>query len=149
MPFPFQVMSSAYPFLVTQVQSAPTLGRCHCQLCAKLGTRSVIKRYSRGVRGYLVHMQEKQTLNCYILCICSHIKRKCFICLQELVSEGPVPWVSKNSVTFVAEQVSHHPPSKLQSSSAACTYTPVMKSFASGATSPPHTLLCVTSLYLE
>uniref|UniRef100_A0A2I3S0R0 Oxysterol-binding protein n=1 Tax=Pan troglodytes TaxID=9598 RepID=A0A2I3S0R0_PANTR len=28
----------------------------------------------------------------------------------ELVSEGPVPWVSKNSVTFVAEQVSHHPP---------------------------------------
>ncbi|KAK7814485.1 hypothetical protein U0070_008853, partial [Myodes glareolus] len=30
--------------------------------------------------------------------------------LHELVSEGPVPWVSKNSVTFVAEQVSHHPP---------------------------------------
>ncbi|KAM6218314.1 oxysterol-binding protein-related protein 9 isoform 2-T2 [Rhynchocyon petersi] len=29
---------------------------------------------------------------------------------SELVSEGPVPWVSKNSVTFVAEQVSHHPP---------------------------------------
>ncbi|KAB0349262.1 hypothetical protein FD754_014119 [Muntiacus muntjak] len=28
----------------------------------------------------------------------------------ELVSEGPVPWVSKNSITFVAEQVSHHPP---------------------------------------
>lgn len=32
---------------------------------------------------------------------------------QEPVSEGPVPWVSKSSVTFVAEQVSHHPPSKL------------------------------------
>ena len=28
----------------------------------------------------------------------------------ELVSEGPVPRISKNSVTFVAEQVSHHPP---------------------------------------
>ncbi|XP_072722489.1 oxysterol-binding protein-related protein 9 isoform X2 [Mycteria americana] len=28
----------------------------------------------------------------------------------EPVSEGPVPWVSKSSVTFVAEQVSHHPP---------------------------------------
>ncbi|XP_074858595.1 oxysterol-binding protein-related protein 9 isoform X3 [Carettochelys insculpta] len=28
----------------------------------------------------------------------------------EPVSEGPVPWVTKNSVTFVAEQVSHHPP---------------------------------------
>ena len=27
-----------------------------------------------------------------------------------LVSEGPVPWVSKNSVTFVAEQISHYPP---------------------------------------
>lgn len=32
---------------------------------------------------------------------------------QEPVSEGPVPWVSKSNVTFVAEQVSHHPPSKL------------------------------------
>uniref|UniRef100_A0A452RWI5 Oxysterol-binding protein n=1 Tax=Ursus americanus TaxID=9643 RepID=A0A452RWI5_URSAM len=29
---------------------------------------------------------------------------------ENLVSEGPVPWVSKNCVTFVAEQVSHHPP---------------------------------------
>ncbi|EHB09895.1 Oxysterol-binding protein-related protein 9 [Heterocephalus glaber] len=28
----------------------------------------------------------------------------------ELVSERPVPWVSKNSVTSVAEEVSHHPP---------------------------------------
>ncbi|XP_038615944.1 oxysterol-binding protein-related protein 9 isoform X5 [Tachyglossus aculeatus] len=26
------------------------------------------------------------------------------------VAEGPVPWVSRHSVTFVAEQVSHHPP---------------------------------------
>ncbi|KAM9326890.1 oxysterol-binding protein-related protein 9 [Gastrophryne carolinensis] len=29
---------------------------------------------------------------------------------NELVSEGPIPWASKNSVTFVSEQVSHHPP---------------------------------------
>ncbi|XP_039340513.1 oxysterol-binding protein-related protein 9 isoform X3 [Mauremys reevesii] len=29
---------------------------------------------------------------------------------MEPVSEGPIPWVTKNSVTFVAEQVSHHPP---------------------------------------
>ncbi|XP_075689102.1 oxysterol-binding protein-related protein 9 isoform X4 [Rhinoderma darwinii] len=29
---------------------------------------------------------------------------------SEPVSEGPVPWVSKNNVTFVSEQVSHHPP---------------------------------------
>ncbi|XP_057598054.1 oxysterol-binding protein-related protein 9-like [Hippopotamus amphibius kiboko] len=28
----------------------------------------------------------------------------------ELVAEGPVPWVPKDSVTFVAEQVSYHPP---------------------------------------
>uniref|UniRef100_A0A8C5E4A0 Oxysterol-binding protein n=1 Tax=Gouania willdenowi TaxID=441366 RepID=A0A8C5E4A0_GOUWI len=28
----------------------------------------------------------------------------------ETVSEGPVPWSSLNSVCFVAEQVSHHPP---------------------------------------
>uniref|UniRef100_A0A8C5E6A6 Oxysterol-binding protein n=1 Tax=Gouania willdenowi TaxID=441366 RepID=A0A8C5E6A6_GOUWI len=30
--------------------------------------------------------------------------------LPETVSEGPVPWSSLNSVCFVAEQVSHHPP---------------------------------------
>ncbi|XP_077306369.1 oxysterol-binding protein-related protein 9 isoform X2 [Lithobates pipiens] len=29
---------------------------------------------------------------------------------SEPVSEGPVPWASKNNVTFVSEQVSHHPP---------------------------------------
>ncbi|MFT7819408.1 oxysterol-binding protein-related protein 9-like, partial [Arapaima gigas] len=28
----------------------------------------------------------------------------------EPVSDGPVPWCSRNSVSFVAEQVSHHPP---------------------------------------
>lgn len=30
---------------------------------------------------------------------------------QELVSDGPVPWCSKDQLSFVAEQVSHHPPS--------------------------------------
>lgn len=30
----------------------------------------------------------------------------------EVVSEGPVPWCTKNQLTFIAEQVSHHPPSK-------------------------------------
>ncbi|XP_008941264.1 PREDICTED: oxysterol-binding protein-related protein 9 isoform X2 [Merops nubicus] len=29
---------------------------------------------------------------------------------EMVISEGPVPWVSKSNVTFVAEQVSHHPP---------------------------------------
>ncbi|XP_072295617.1 oxysterol-binding protein-related protein 9 isoform X2 [Eucyclogobius newberryi] len=29
---------------------------------------------------------------------------------MEPVSDGPVPWASSNSVCFVAEQVSHHPP---------------------------------------
>uniref|UniRef100_A0A665U1D4 Oxysterol-binding protein n=1 Tax=Echeneis naucrates TaxID=173247 RepID=A0A665U1D4_ECHNA len=29
---------------------------------------------------------------------------------EETVSDGPVPWSSPNSVRFVAEQVSHHPP---------------------------------------
>lgn len=54
--------------------------------------------------------QRLQLLDCLHI-VCFHIKRKwCSVCLQELVSEGPVPWVSKNSVTSVAEQVSHHPP---------------------------------------
>lgn len=30
----------------------------------------------------------------------------------ELVAEGPVPWCKSNQLTFMAEQVSHHPPSK-------------------------------------
>uniref|UniRef100_A0A8C5RXW9 Oxysterol-binding protein n=1 Tax=Laticauda laticaudata TaxID=8630 RepID=A0A8C5RXW9_LATLA len=29
---------------------------------------------------------------------------------METIADGPVPWVSPNNVTFVAEQVSHHPP---------------------------------------
>ena len=32
--------------------------------------------------------------------------------LQELSEEGPVPWTSKNNLSFISEQVSHHPPSK-------------------------------------
>lgn len=31
---------------------------------------------------------------------------------SSLVTDGPVPWCTKNHLTFVAEQVSHHPPSK-------------------------------------
>lgn len=31
---------------------------------------------------------------------------------KELVSDGPVPWCTKDQLTFVSEQVSHHPPSK-------------------------------------
>jgi len=27
-----------------------------------------------------------------------------------LVPDGPVPWCSTNQLTFIAEQVSHHPP---------------------------------------
>lgn len=28
------------------------------------------------------------------------------------VTDGPVPWCDRNQLTFIAEQVSHHPPSK-------------------------------------
>ena len=39
---------------------------------------------------------------------------QCFVLvlLQKLVDSGPVSFASYNSVTFIAEQVSHHPPSK-------------------------------------
>lgn len=30
----------------------------------------------------------------------------------KIVSEGPVPWCKADQLTFVSEQVSHHPPSK-------------------------------------
>lgn len=31
---------------------------------------------------------------------------------SKLVNEGPVPWCKENQLSFIAEQVSHHPPSK-------------------------------------
>lgn len=31
---------------------------------------------------------------------------------EDTVVDGPVPWCKRNQLTFVAEQVSHHPPSK-------------------------------------
>lgn len=30
----------------------------------------------------------------------------------ELVTDGPIPWCRRDQLTFIAEQVSHHPPSK-------------------------------------
>lgn len=33
---------------------------------------------------------------------------------EEAVPDGPIPWCKKNDLTFVAEQVSHHPPSTMQ-----------------------------------
>lgn len=44
-------------------------------------------------------------------CVICESPFTCFVD-QETVSEGPVPLCSANSVSFVAEQVSHHPPSK-------------------------------------
>ena len=29
-----------------------------------------------------------------------------------LVTDGPIPWCRRDQLTFIAEQVSHHPPSK-------------------------------------
>lgn len=31
---------------------------------------------------------------------------------DEEVKDGPVPWCKSNQLAFVAEQVSHHPPSE-------------------------------------
>lgn len=31
---------------------------------------------------------------------------------NDLVNDGPVPWCSREQLSFVAEQVSHHPPGK-------------------------------------
>lgn len=32
----------------------------------------------------------------------------------KVIKEGPVPWCKNDQLTFVAEQVSHHPPSKIK-----------------------------------
>lgn len=39
---------------------------------------------------------------------------------DEPVTDGPVPWCKKNQLTFIAEQVSHHPPRKYYLSHAIC-----------------------------
>lgn len=31
---------------------------------------------------------------------------------KTLVTDGPVPWATRDQLTFISEQVSHHPPSK-------------------------------------
>lgn len=33
---------------------------------------------------------------------------------SKVVSDGPVPWCKSDQLTFISEQVSHHPPSKSQ-----------------------------------
>ncbi len=32
--------------------------------------------------------------------------------VQDVATDGPIPWAKKHHVAFIAEQVSHHPPSK-------------------------------------
>lgn len=32
---------------------------------------------------------------------------------SKTVKDGPVPWCAENQLTFVSEQVSHHPPGKI------------------------------------
>lgn len=32
---------------------------------------------------------------------------------SKVVAKGPVPWCKENQLSFIAEQVSHHPPGKL------------------------------------
>ena len=43
--------------------------------------------------------------------------RSCAILLQRLLESGPVSFANYDSVAYVAEQVSHHPPSESQSCS--------------------------------
>lgn len=33
---------------------------------------------------------------------------------SQCVDDGPVPWCRRDQLTFISEQVSHHPPSKLK-----------------------------------
>lgn len=33
---------------------------------------------------------------------------------RTLSEDGPIPWCRRDQLTFIAEQVSHHPPSKLR-----------------------------------
>lgn len=58
-------------------------------------------------------------LQCNLLIfVCfSFVSVFCFVFLGEIpneeeVTDGPVPWCKSNQLTFLAEQVSHHPPSE-------------------------------------
>lgn len=35
----------------------------------------------------------------------------CCVLIKELALDSPLPWTTKNNLAFIAEQVSHHPPS--------------------------------------
>lgn len=41
---------------------------------------------------------------------------------EEEVVDGPVPWCKSNQLTFLAEQVSHHPPSEFTNCFICCFY---------------------------
>jgi hypothetical protein len=32
---------------------------------------------------------------------------------SKVINDGPVPWCKEDQLTFVSEQVSHHPPSEI------------------------------------
>lgn len=32
----------------------------------------------------------------------------------KIIKDGPIPWCRNDQLTFISEQVSHHPPSKIQ-----------------------------------
>lgn len=49
-----------------------------------------------------------QSISCAVFCFQSSSPAP----VQDTLSDGPVPWSSPNNVSFVAEQVSHHPPSE-------------------------------------
>lgn len=62
---------------------------------------------------FIARQMEMESMPLSLLCLIW----TSFISLQETVSDGPVPWSSANSVRFVAEQVSHHPPSTCHTNS--------------------------------
>lgn len=35
------------------------------------------------------------------------------VAADDVLADGPIPWANRDQLTFIAEQVSHHPPSKI------------------------------------
>ena len=64
---------------------------------------------------------------------------------QSILESGPVPYASYDSVTFIAEQVSHHPPSEHSHSTLSHPHTPSL----SHTLTLPHSLTPSHSLTLS
>jgi len=62
---------------------------------------------------YEIHNVDMQCIDYCLSMLVMSVKNVVYVSLliKEPALDGPIPWTTKNNLAFIAEQVSHHPPS--------------------------------------